>query len=147
MLLNLSTPEIDIFMKQLIEAKYTGEVTAITGFDIAENLGPLEGRWYISDSIVGDDFAEKFHKKYGHSRLYGVGNYYDIVSLLVNRFEKLSSKGKPDSLEIIRSLETLDGFRSIFGAASIDSAGIISYPARLRKVVARKRVTQETFPH
>ena len=146
LLLNLSTPEIDIFMKQLAEAHYAGEVTAITGFDIAENLSQLEGRWYVSDSIVGDSFAARFNQKYGHTRLYGVGNYYDIVSLLINRYERLGKAEpgkKPTSTEIIRSLSSLNGFSSIFGSAEIDDAGIISYPAKLRKIKNGQRVTLE----
>ena len=125
---NLGTIENDLLMKQAQELGIKTPITSITGFDVSEDLARLEGRWYVSDSIMPDEVAARF----GHRRLYGVGNYYDSVKLIIDRFERLTLKEKPRREDLPASFERLNDFKSIFGPLSIDHQGIISYSSRCR---------------
>lgn len=139
---NFGTSENDVFMKQAKEMKIRTPITAITGFDVSEDLSLLEGRWYVSDSIMPDDFAARFSAKYGHSRLYGVGNFYDAVRLIVDRYESSTGAGKPAPAALLAQFNDLSGFQSVFGALTIDQDGIISYPVQCRTISSgvRRRV-------
>jgi ABC-type branched-subunit amino acid transport system substrate-binding protein len=140
-LVNLSAPAIDIFVKQMAELKITTPVTSITGFEVATDLAPLEGKWYVSDSTVSDDFAERFTKQYGHNHLYGVGNFYDAVKLIAFLFEQAPGPAKPQPEQVLEATKKIGLFNSIFGPLQLDSEGIISYQPVFRKIVAGKRIT------
>lgn len=146
--LNLSAPEIDIFVRQLAELHSTTPITSITGFEVANDLRPLEGKWYVSDSTVSDDFTRRFTERYGHSHVYGVGNFYDSVQLAAFLFERLpeppSAAGRAQRLDpdqFLAGAAELSAFPSIFGSLKMDPEGIIEYAPVFRKIVGGKRVT------
>lgn len=130
-------------MRELAELRVTTPVTAITGFEVATDLEPLEGKWYVSDSTVSDKFVRRFQERYGHTHVYGVGNYYDAVRLIVHLFERSPSGGKPTPEQLALGMRDLSNFSSIFGTLEIDADGIISYQPVFRKVAGGKRVTVE----
>ncbi len=110
--------------------------TAITSYDVASDLRPLEGRWYVSDSLLPEDFAKNFEERFGHSIRYGVGNFYEAARLLMYGFDMAplhDSVGAKDELQKIHNMP------SLFGATSVDSKGIFSYPARYVRIEAGRR--------
>ena len=88
-----------------------------------------------------DEFARRFVERYGHSRLYGVGNFYDSVRLIADRFERAAGTVKPTPEEVLPLFQDLAGFKSVFGALSVDADGIISYPVQCRRVEHGQRKT------
>jgi ABC-type branched-subunit amino acid transport system substrate-binding protein len=140
-ILNLSAPPIDVFVKQMNELNVNVPITSITGFEVAADTAPLEGKWYVSDATPPDDFIEKFGKKYGQQQLYGVGNYYDALRMLVYLFEAAGKNGKPSPEQLLKQTAAIPQFPSIFGTVEIDADGIINYEPVFRKIVNGRRVT------
>ncbi len=140
---NFGTIENDLFMKQATNMQVKTPITSITGFDVSENLSLLEGRWYVSDSIMPESFSKRFVERYHHQRLYGVGNFYDAVNLIVDRYEHAPGKSKPEPESLLERMKDLTDFHSVFGTLAMDEEGIISYPVQCREVKNGKR---ETIP-
>jgi branched-chain amino acid transport system substrate-binding protein len=127
--INMGTPQIELFMKQMNEMKIATPATSITGFDVAQDLKFLEGKWYVSDCYVPGDFEKKFHAQYGPKQIYSVGNYYNIIRLIVYTYEHLPNTTKPPAIELARMIEKEKDFPSIFPSIDIGSDHIISYDA------------------
>jgi len=140
-LVNFSAPAIDIFVRQAAELRVSAAITAITGFEVATDLHPLEGRWYVSDSTAPEDFVRRFTERYGHAHVYGVGNYYDSVKLIRFLFEQSSAAGKPDGRRLGAAAGAIPGFASIFGALTVDKDGVIIYTPVYWRIANGKRKT------
>ncbi len=111
--------------------------TAITSFDIMDDLTPVDGHWYVSDSYLPDDFTARFQESYGYNIRYGIGNFYEATRLLIRAFES-SKNGTP--AEAKDELLKVKNIPSVFGETSVDEAGIFTYPAQYMKLEGGKRV-------
>ncbi|MBX7143781.1 MAG: ABC transporter substrate-binding protein [Oligoflexia bacterium] len=112
------------------------KVTAITAFDTLQDTSLIEGRWYVSDSFLPEEFAQRFEKRFGHKIRYGVGNFYEAARLLVNAFE---SAGANEPQKARNYLASVKDEPSIFGSTSVSEKGIFRYPAQLVRILGGKR--------
>jgi branched-chain amino acid transport system substrate-binding protein len=127
--------------RQLKEQRADIPVTAITAFDTISlhamsDPKSLDGRWYVSDSYLPDDFSARFKKEYGHTLRYGIGNFYEAVRLLIDAYSQ-DAKGSPEkATEYLASLQEFD---SIFGKTTVNAEGIFRYPAPYMVIKDGKR--------
>lgn len=141
--LNLPGGQTNSFITQAKSLQIKNPVTGITSFDVLDNLMLAEGVWYVSDSWLGHEFNEKFQTKYNHNRTYGAGNYYDIVSLLIHKYEELGQRlngAKPEAKDVAAAIYDLESFNSVFGKLSINKDGVISYGSSLVEITGGVRV-------
>ena len=127
-------------LRSLRMQKVAFKFTAITSFDVIEDTAPVEGLWYVSDSFLPDEFADRFRAKYGHALRYGVGNLYEAARLLIHAFEHSKDRRPAQAKE---QLLIIKDFPSVLGPTSVDAEGIFSYPARYLRIVGGKRVPIE----
>lgn len=138
---NLVSPMLDLFLKQLSELKVKTPVVAMTGFDTLADLSLAEGKWYVSDSYTPVNLAEKLKARFGHTELYGTGNYYDLVKMIVFIYENTSvAEEKPSTEAILNSIAHVEEYPSLFGKLNINQEGIISYPAQYLRIKNGKRI-------
>ena len=137
LLFNLGGQGLNTRLLQSLKAQQvTFRYTAVTSFDVLENTALIEGRWYVSDSFLPEEFAVRFRERYGHALRYGVGNFYEAVRLLVYSFEHAPAPTPPAARGVLAGIRDLP---SIFGPTSADPAGVFTYPAQYVRVVRGKR--------
>jgi branched-chain amino acid transport system substrate-binding protein len=139
--INMGTPEIEIILRQMASLKMDIAVTSMTGFEVLQDTSLIEGKWYVSDSTPPDSFALKLKDNFKQSRTYGVGNYYDLINLIVDRFEPHCKKEIPSNDTIVSELESSKGLPSIFGNLEFNSNHISNYPSVFRIIKDGKRIT------
>ena len=103
------------------------DITAITSFDVISDLSGVEGRWYVSDSYLPDEMAERFRLRFGHVLRYGIGNYYEAARLLISAYEKAPQRTSAQAKDVLLAMRNVP---SIFGPTSVDKEGIFTYPAQ-----------------
>ena len=147
--INSAMPEIQTFLKQVKDLGITIPVTAMTGFEVLEDASLAEGKWYVSDSTPSAKFSERLLSEFHQTRSYGVGNYYDMVHLVVDASEKICAAGRaPTGKEILLGLQDVSKFNSIFGALTLGEDHVYSYPSVYRMIKDGKRttITEENIP-
>jgi branched-chain amino acid transport system substrate-binding protein len=139
---NLKSPEIELFVRQLKEINPKRPITAAGSFDVVQDLKLIEGKWYASGEWTPADFSEKFYAKYGLQQLEGCGNYYDIAKLIIYSYEHLPSAVKPPAAELAKLIQTqyIKQFPSIFGKIEMGSDNILGYSPQLLMIKNGKRV-------
>ena len=123
-------------LKSLENQKVQFKYTAITSFDVLEDTSKIEDMWYVSDSYLPDEFANRFSEIYGHKIKYGIGNFYEAMRLLIQSFENAE---KANAKNAIKELSTVKNQPSIFGPTSVNEKGIFTYPAKYVRIVDGKR--------
>ena len=128
-------PAIDLFMKQVKELGINQPIIAMTGYDVIQDISLAEGRWYVSDSYLGQEFTSRLKQRAGNNQVYGAGNYYDIVQLISYLFEQSSTEHKPAIPALLPQIPAaIKGFPSVFGRLEVDEKGVISYPAQYLRI-------------
>src|SRR3989339_33656 len=100
-----------------------------------EAVSLLEGQWYVNPGGPSDTFVEKYKEKYGNLPQIGSGNVYDVINILISSFEK--SKGVENVVNIISEIKDFPG---VMGVLDMDSEGIISGTAIVKKIINGKFV-------
>ena len=100
-----------------------------------EAVSLLEGQWYVNPGGPSDTFVEKYKEKYGNLPQIGSGNVYDVINILISSFEK--SKGVDNVVNIISEIKDFPG---VMGVLDMDSEGIISGTAIVKKIINGKFV-------
>jgi branched-chain amino acid transport system substrate-binding protein len=118
-LVNLVTPHLELLDKQLKDLGIKTPLVAMTGYDVATDLKPFEGRWYVSDSTPNNEFSQKFKNTYHTDKVYGPGQYYETIRLLVTAYESFETK--PTTDQVAEKLSTLKDYPSIFGPARFEN--------------------------
>jgi branched-chain amino acid transport system substrate-binding protein len=138
LLYNLGGDNLNLgILKTLQRLPHAFKITAVTSFDVLADTSFIEGSWYVSDSYLPDDFAERFSKKYGHTIRYGVGNFYEAARLLIHAFENSEHATAEEAKALLAKIHN---FPSIFGSTSVDESGIFTYPARYLRIDHGSRV-------
>lgn len=132
--------DADVFVRQAREVGIHTPIVVMTGYETASDLSLLEGSWYVSDSYLSSEFEQRFKERFHHASTYGIGNYYDIIRLIIWLAERSESTSLPNSEMLISQMTQLSGFTSLFGKLEVDTEGIIRYPARYFLIKDRKRV-------
>ncbi|MEZ4754417.1 MAG: ABC transporter substrate-binding protein [Bdellovibrionota bacterium] len=136
---NIVSPMIELMLKQAGELKIDIPIVAMTGYDTSNDLGLLEGKWYVTDSYFESELETRFVKQYKHDRLYGASNYYDMIRLLVYIFDKASLPEDREKLPELLEANLAD-FPSIFGRLELVAPGVFKYPSRYIIVKNGKRL-------
>ncbi len=132
------SPTLDIILKRLKEMQNNVQVTAMETFNILEDKNILEGQWFIDAAEIDKDNYERFVTYNKSDNLYGVGNMYDAIMLLVQAFENAESKDKA-----VEELSKIKTYRGVVGDLWQDENGIFNSKAIVKRIINGKPVTVE----
>ena len=123
-MLVMLNPELDIFIKQALEANLNKPYTAIDLLPATNYKELLEGTEFVMSPDGSADFKNKFALKTDLPLTSCVANLYDAVRITVELYEKYNTK--PSSEQINNDLYHLRNFDSaIGGQVNVDENGII----------------------
>lgn len=127
----LFSPEIELFTKQSKELGAKFEITAAESFEWSDQPELFEGMWFVGDSVVPQQFTDKFTKTYGHTPKPGTAYVYDLVSLLIRTQE--SSNKRLTSSDVAELLNNNGVYDSVlFGKTKIDKDGLFITEASVK---------------
>ncbi len=123
-MLVMLNPELDIFIKQAMEAHLDKPYTAIDLLPATNYKKQLNGTEFVLSPDGSGDFKRKFIERTNLPISSCVANLYDAVRIVVQLYEKYNIK--PSSEQINHDLYNLRNFDSaIGGKVSVDENGII----------------------
>ena len=135
-LLETFSPEVEILKKQMDEMGITVPVSGIQSIEFSKQPSLFEGVWYVSTADVNDNFRDEYYGRWGEQPGFVAGNSYDALKLIVNAFEKSSSKEGA-----VSELAGTRGFNGALGELNVLEDGIVSSKATVRQVVNGTFVT------
>jgi branched-chain amino acid transport system substrate-binding protein len=128
------SPEIEILGRQIKDAGVKIPMTSVEGFDQTSDPGLFKGYWYASASDPSSEFANSFKTKYGKSPGFGTGNIYDIITLIITASENATSRGKPNTDDVISKLLQIKDLKGAMGSLSVGSDGVVLSKATIKTV-------------
>ena len=132
------SPTLNIILKRLKETQNNVPVTAMETFNILEDKSILEGQWFVDAAEVNKDNYERFVAYNKSDNIYGVGNIYDAIMLLVQAFENAESKDKA-----VDELSNIKTYKGVVGDLWQDENGIFNSKAILKRIINGKPITVE----
>ena len=132
------SPTLDIILKRLKEVSDNIPVTSIETFSFLDDKSSVEGQWFVDAAEVNKDNYERFTSYNKSDNLFGVGNMYDAIMLLVQSFE--SAKDKDSAVEELSKIKT---YKGVVGNLQQDENGIFNSKAIVKRIVDGKPVTIE----
>ena len=92
-----------MWVRALKEQEITTPITSIDGFDLVEDKSLLEGVWYVSDSIINDDFSAKYKERYKKDLSFTQALWvYETMNAVINAYESFDTK--PTAEQLIKKL-------------------------------------------
>jgi len=138
-LVEMFSPEIEIFAKQMKELNVDIPMTSVETFEWSNEPSLFEGMWFVSDSRIEKNFAETYRARFGSDAKPGATYVYDLVKLIVNIQEKSDHRLSPIELkDAVSKLGTYNS--SIFGDVEIDSEGFFITKATVKEIKEGKAV-------
>ena len=138
-LVEMFSPEIEIFAKQMKEQGVNIPMTSVETFEWSNDPSLFEGMWFISDARIDQGFADKYKARFGDSPKPGATYVYDLVTLFIKTQEKVSNKMTSTELKdaIVKS-----GYENspIFGKIQIDQEGFFITEASVKMIKDGKAV-------
>ncbi len=129
--ITIFSPEIEILTKQMRELGLNVPVTAAETFEWSDQPQLFEGLWFVSDSQVSGNFAERFEKNYGVNPKPGSAYIYDLVTLLIETQEKADHTLTSEELNDV--ISKTDSYKSpLFGTVEINDEGIFVTDASVK---------------
>lgn len=133
----LFSPEIELFTKQAKDLGAKFKITSAESFEWSNEPELYEGMWFVGDSVVPQEFTDKFVKTYGHTPKPGSAYVYDLVTLMIRSQE--NSKNKLSSEDFAKMLNKDGEYNSVlFGKTKIDKDGLFITEASV-KVMKNKQ--------
>ena len=132
------SPTLDIILKRLNENKNTVPVTSIETFSFLDDKSVIEGFWFVDAAELSQEHYERFTAYNNSENIFGVGNTYDAIMLLVDSFEKADTKEKARE-----ELSKITTYHGVVGELHQDDNGIFNSEAILKKVLNGKVVRIE----
>ena len=106
--LMLFSPTVEIFMKQFREANITTPIMSTHFFANINDFNLIEGAWFTDYAVTKSPIRERIMARNPNSNYeMCIGYVYDALGILVNAFEKSSSKG--DAVQYLQNLNEWDG--------------------------------------
>ncbi len=136
--MEMFSPEIEIFAKQMKELGLKTDVTSVETFEWSSNPELFEGSWFISDSVV-PNFAEKFKTSFQSDPAPGASYTYDLVAYLISLQEKSNEVIAPADLPAIIS-KSGDWNSETFGKIQVDAEGFFITEASVKMIKDGKAV-------
>ncbi len=138
-LVEMFSPEIEIFAKQMKELGVKIPMTSVETFEWSNDPSLFEGMWFISDAKITPSFAEKYQAKFNDGPKPGATYVYDLVTLFINNQEKADHALSPTEMRdsIIKT-----GYENspIFGNIQIDKDGFFITNASVKMIKNGKAV-------
>ena len=132
------SPTLDIILKRLKEHENTVPVTSIETFSFLDNKDVVEGYWFVDAAELSNDNYERFTSYNKSENIFGVGNTYDAIMLLVDAFEKADTKE-----QAVEKLSEIKTYHGVVGKLHQDEKGIFNSEAILKKIVDGKVIKIE----
>ena len=130
------SPTLDIILKRLKEVSDNIPVTSIETFSFLDDKSSVEGRWFVDAAEVNKDNYERFTSYNKSDNLFGVGNMYDAIMLLVQSFENAESKEKA-----VEELSKIKTYKGVVGDLHQDENGIFNSKAIVKRIIDGNPVT------
>ena len=124
------SPTLDIILKRLNESQNTVPVTSIETFSFLDDKSVIEGFWFVDAAELNKDNYARFTSYNKSDNIFGVGNTYDALMLLVNAFEKAQTKENA-----VEELSQIRAYNGVVGELNQDDNGIFNSKAILKKIV------------
>lgn len=137
-LLETTSPELEVLVKQLKEAGVKTPITCVESFGFSDNPSLFEGDWYIDAADQQAWYIAEYKQTYpGKAPKLGGGNGYDITKLLITSFENAGNS--TDQATLIKSArDYLAGVKDFKGAMgdslSVDPDGFILTNATVKMI-------------
>lgn len=141
-MVQLLSPELEIFAKQIKELNITTPLTAIESFEYTKQPELFEGYWYIQSAGPLDKFTTEYLTKYNNTPKLGAPYAYDSFNLIVEGFEKAAKKfkNKPIPGSVVEELLKIKDFSGAAGNLTIREDGIIWSDAVVKMIKDGKPV-------
>ncbi len=138
-LVEMFSPEIEIFAKQMKELGVKTPMTSVETFEWSNDPSLFEGMWFISDVRVDQSFSDKYKARFGDTPKPGATYVYDLVSLFIRTQEQSNSKLTPTEM---RDAIIKTGYDDspIFGKIAIDKDGFFITEASVKMIKDGKAV-------
>ena len=118
--LMLFSPTVEIFMKQFREANISTPIMSTHFFANINDFNLIEGAWFTDYAVTKSPIREKIMAKNPDSNYeMCIGYVYDALGILVNAFEKASSKE-----EVLQYLQALDEWDGAVGKLEAKDDGV-----------------------
>lgn len=138
-LVEMFSPEIEIFSKQMKELGVKTPMTSVETFEWSNDPSLFEGMWFISDVRVDQGFSDKYKANFGDTPKPGATYVYDLVTLFIRTQEKSDSKLTPTEMRDA-IIETGYDDSPIFGKIAIDNDGFFITEASVKMIKDGKAV-------
>jgi len=142
--LNAGSPELEIIARGIHELRIPQPVTTIGCFDFTTDLTLFEGTWYMTMTWASDSFNARYKKRFNRDVVYQLGNYYDMVGILIQAFENRgSSQAKPSTESVVGYIDEMKTYDGSLGTLKIDSERAFQSAPTFFKIEGGKRVRIE----
>lgn len=123
------SPEIDVFTRQYRELQINIPLTSEWAFEASKEPNLYEGFWFVNLDSAGDDYREKYKKRFGFVP-YAQMELGDIfVKLIVKAFEGAGDgKSIPTTQSVAAELLKIQNEPSVLGSIGINSYGVLVAP-------------------
>ncbi len=125
-------PMITLFIKDLRQAGYRGEVANIYTFSFAKNREVLEGMHYVDWSYGTDSFAARYRERFQAAPESGVSMMYDSIYLIYHLYEAYGGPLTDIFPKLKAILATYEGAN---GPLTLSGKGVIFSEPVLRRIV------------
>ena len=141
--LEITSPELEIFMTQLRNAGVKTPVTGMESFEFSSKLSLFEGMWYVNAADPMPWFMDLYTKTYSQTPKFGAANGYDSLNMLVRAVETAGDgKTAPTGAQIKDALAAISGFDGALGTnLSVGSDHLVDSKAVVRTITNGTPVT------
>lgn len=119
--INAGSPELELIAQQARQIGILRPFLTIGCFDFAADLSPFEGAWYMTMTWPNDGFIQRYRKQYGRDIVYQLGNFHDMISILIQAFEATYGSSGAEKSAVVHYLKSLKEFRGVLGRLTQDS--------------------------
>lgn len=119
--INAGSPELEMIVRQSKEMQLGLPITTIGCIDFTTDLKLFEGSWYMTMTWPKPDFVARYKARFKSEIVYQLGNYYDMVGVLIAAFEDGARDGQPSVEAALQQLAELQSYDGVLGALKVDS--------------------------
>ena len=139
----MPSPMIEIFGKQVKEAEFNVPLTNINTFPSAPEL--FEGHIYLTEKEGSEDFYKHFEENTNLRPMPCTANVYDGLRMIVEGFEKadVNGRGIPQNDDVVNIMLNNHDFEGAVSILGIDEEGNINSASVIKRIINGKPTTVE----
>lgn len=141
--LNAGSPELELVVKQMRQIGIKKPVISIGTLDFTTELNLFNSSWYMTMTWPSKDFQDKYSEKFNRPITYQLGNFYDMINIIVYGFETSgSSSNLPPTIDAAKAILEKKSYEGVLGKLTQDKDGTFqSLPSFFRvKNGVRERI-------